>query len=170
MLLKLVVVRVYPFKLWFVIVVDRKGVDDVTIQRLADVITEIGLVHYAYRSDREPALLTLLDQATSLAGRQGRRLSRDEHPEDVAEDLSVYEDLSDIDAAEPDVQKIGAHASPSCLEDIEVRNLTRLPYATWCRWCAMGRRPKALHTRGTTEQDLTTLVCVFATCETRANA
>ena len=89
-LLTLLVVRLYPSGLWFVCVCDRKGHDDALIGRLAKFISEAGLIKFAYRSDREPAILTLFDEAVRLSGREGQKLARGEHPEDVAEDLSEY--------------------------------------------------------------------------------
>ena len=98
-LLKRLIVRVYPSRRWFAVVVDRKAVGDYIIQRLATFISETGLINFAYRSDREPALLTLFDEACRLCCRQGRRLLRGEHPDDVTEDLSEHGDVFDMDTS-----------------------------------------------------------------------
>ena len=92
--LKLLIARCYPSRTWFACVVDRKGVDDLLIERFADFITDTGFVNFAYRADREPALLAFFDEAVRLAGRSGRRLEKgDPLPDDVAEDMSIYDDL-----------------------------------------------------------------------------
>ena len=74
---------------------------DALIQRLAVFMSQTGLVKDAYRSDRVPALLALFDEATRLSGRNGRRLGKGENPEDVAEDVSEYDDLFTVDASTP---------------------------------------------------------------------
>ena len=46
------VVRVYPYKLFFVCVVPAKGRDPRIVRRFERFIKESGLVHFAIRSDR----------------------------------------------------------------------------------------------------------------------
>ena len=31
------------------------------------------------------------------------------------------------------------------MKEIELHNLSPIPYAMWCKWCIMGRRPNAAH-------------------------
>ena len=104
-LLKLLVVRVYPFGLWFVTVVDRKGVDDSIIQRLADFITETGLVHYAYRSDREPATVKLFQEACRECGRAGQDVTPEKDPNVSASDGLIY----DMTASSADIGEADLH-------------------------------------------------------------
>ena len=60
--------------------VDRKGTDDDLISRVSNFITETGLVKFAYRSDREPAILTLFEESVRLSGREGRKLEKGDDP------------------------------------------------------------------------------------------
>lgn len=57
--------------------VDFKGPDAPTVQRLARWIRSCGLVHFAYRSDREPAIRALLNDAAKLAGDKSERDTED---------------------------------------------------------------------------------------------
>ena len=45
------VVRVYPYNIFFACSVDSKGRDLQVINRLAPFIKECGLVHFTFRSD-----------------------------------------------------------------------------------------------------------------------
>ena len=62
------VIRVYPYKLFFVCVVPVKGRDPRIVQRLERFIKECGLVHFTFRSDREPSIVAMLEEACALAG------------------------------------------------------------------------------------------------------
>ena len=62
------VVRVKPYKLFFATVIDLKGPDPHIVQRLSRWIRECGLVHFTFRSDREPAVRSLLWEAIKSAG------------------------------------------------------------------------------------------------------
>ena len=65
------VIRVYPYKLFFVCVVPVKGRDPRIVQRLERFIKECGLVHFTFRSDREPSIVAMLEEVCALAGRRG---------------------------------------------------------------------------------------------------
>ena len=65
------VIKVYPYKLFFVCVVPVKGRDPRVVNRLERFIKECGLVHFTFRSDREPAIVAMLEEACALAGRRG---------------------------------------------------------------------------------------------------
>ena len=52
------VLKLYPFKLIFACLVPSKGSDPLGVARLSRFITECGLLHFAYRSDREPAIVS----------------------------------------------------------------------------------------------------------------
>ena len=49
-------VHVRPWRLTYAMVVDVKGPDPTVVKRIAQLISDIGLTHFVYRSDREPAL------------------------------------------------------------------------------------------------------------------
>lgn len=114
-LLTLLVVRLYPSGFWFVCVADRKGHAELLIQRLAAFVRETGLVTFAYRSDREPALLTPLEEAIRHTGRDARKLLPGDDPDDVAEDMSEYETMigKDIVPPPPDLHPVDRPSSSS---------------------------------------------------------
>ena len=74
----LLVLRLYPYKLIFSFVVPAKGPDPLVVNRLAKLITDCGLVHVAYRSDKEPAIVSMIQEACALAGRKGVLVKNDE--------------------------------------------------------------------------------------------
>ena len=65
------VIRVFPYKLFLVVSVPCKGRDPHVVQRLARFIKECGLLHFTYRSDREPAIIAMIEEACAIAGRKG---------------------------------------------------------------------------------------------------
>ena len=89
------VVKVLPYKVFFSCVVDAKGVDEVTVQRLSQLFKDLGLVHFVYRSDKEPAIRAMIEQAIILAGRSGKAYA-DADPEEQ-KSLSVMEELDEAD-------------------------------------------------------------------------
>ena len=70
-LITVLVMRLYPYKMYFACVVDVKGPDPYAAERLAHFIKSAGLQHFAYRSDREPAIVALIEDACKRAGRPG---------------------------------------------------------------------------------------------------
>ena len=71
--LTVLVVRVYPYKLFMCCVVPSKGRDPAVVNRLERFIKECGLTQFTYRSDREPAITAMIEEAVSLSGRNGKR-------------------------------------------------------------------------------------------------
>ena len=71
--LTLLVIRVYPYKLFFCCAVPSKGRHPEVVRRLERFIRECGLTHFTYRSDREPAIQAMMEEAVSLAGRNGKK-------------------------------------------------------------------------------------------------
>ena len=65
------VVRVLPYKLTFASIVPVKGLDMLVAQRVSHFIREAGLVHFAYKHDREHAVTALLEESVRLSGRRG---------------------------------------------------------------------------------------------------
>ena len=59
----ILVLKLYPYKLVFACLVNGKGSDPLAVARLCRFIMECGLVHFAYRSDREPAIVSLIQDA-----------------------------------------------------------------------------------------------------------
>ena len=68
------VMKLYPFKLFFACVVPSKGSDPLVVARLCRFIQECGLLHFAYRSDREPSIVSLIQDACAMAGRNGVKI------------------------------------------------------------------------------------------------
>ena len=69
------VLKLYPFKLLFAALVPSKGTDPLVVARLCRFITECGLLHFAYRSDKEPSIVALIQEACAMAGRNGVKIN-----------------------------------------------------------------------------------------------
>ena len=74
-----------PHNIFFACVVASKGPDDLVVGRLVKLIKDTGLMHFAYRSDKEPSIIALIEEACSRAGRCGV-------PAKSVEDKVVLED------------------------------------------------------------------------------
>ena len=74
----LLVLRLLPYRLTFAFVVAAKGSDPLVVARIARLITECGLVHFAYRSDKEPAIISMIQDACAMAGRKGVHVKGDD--------------------------------------------------------------------------------------------
>ena len=81
----LLILRILPYRLTFAFVVATKGPDPLVVTRIAKLITDCGLVHFAYRSDKEPAIIAMIQDACAMAGRKGVHVKGD-NVEDVLED------------------------------------------------------------------------------------
>ena len=68
------VLKLDPFRLLFACVVPSKGSDLLVVARLCRFIQECGLLHFAYRSDREPSIVSLIQDACAMAGRNGVKM------------------------------------------------------------------------------------------------
>ena len=67
----LLIGRLCPYRVFFVCVVPRKGVHPQVVERLARFLNEAGLVQFSYRSDKEPSIIAMFEEACKLSGRQG---------------------------------------------------------------------------------------------------
>ena len=67
----ILVLKLFPYKLIFASVVPSKGSDPLVVARLCRFIMECGLLHFAYRSDREPSIVSLIQDACAMAERNG---------------------------------------------------------------------------------------------------
>ena len=85
------VLKLFPYKLLFACVVPSKGSDPLVVARLCRFIMECGLTHFAYRSDREPAIVSLLQDACAMAGRNSVKVQavEDEAPDPEVERAQV---------------------------------------------------------------------------------
>ena len=86
------VLRILPYKLLVASVVPVKGLDQAVAQRVARFIKEAGLVHFAFRSDRELAITSLLEEAIRLSGRRGIPVDTDSPPTQVDPPRPMVED------------------------------------------------------------------------------
>ena len=78
-----------PFKAHMGLPVDIKGPDAKIVQRLARWMRACGLVHFAYRSDREPAIRALMAEAAKLAGIKGEE---DHDPDEDGPPMAIPEE------------------------------------------------------------------------------
>ena len=87
----ILVMKLYPYKLIFACRVSGKGSDPLVVARLCRFIMECGLLHFAYRSDREPAIVSLIQDACAMAGRNGVNIQavEEEAPEPEVERAHV---------------------------------------------------------------------------------
>ena len=60
-------IRVHPWKVFFALKCDVKGPDPRVTHRVAQLIRDCGLTHFAYKSDREAAIRVTLAEAAKLA-------------------------------------------------------------------------------------------------------
>lgn len=67
------VIRVYPYKLFLCCVVPSKGREPRVVERISGFIKECGLTQFTYRSDREPAIVAMFEDACAQSGRNGTR-------------------------------------------------------------------------------------------------
>ena len=62
------VMRGYPYKTSMCCKVPGKGRDPQVVAKIVRFIKETGLTHFAYQSDREPAITAMIDEAYALSG------------------------------------------------------------------------------------------------------
>ena len=64
-------ITVRPFGVYWACVVDSKGPTPAMVKSLAQFIVGCGLVRFAYRSDKEASLKSLIEDAVRESGRTG---------------------------------------------------------------------------------------------------
>ena len=77
-LLTCLVMRLYPYGFFLATGVPRKGYEPSVIRRSTRFVKETGLVHVAYRCDREAALNTALEAAIAASGRTATPVTTDD--------------------------------------------------------------------------------------------
>ena len=112
------VLRVLPYKLSFASIVPVKGLDQMVAARIARFIRDAGLVHFAYRSDREMAMTALLEEAIRLSGRRGVVTDTNEPP------LQFDFPIAAADDDEPDAPTQIPQRQPADATAIAVPELT----------------------------------------------
>ena len=86
------VLRLYPYKIFLACIVPRKGHHPDVVARVARFIRDMGLVHFAYKCDREASLNALVEEAISRTGRTGKRVYQDEPTEDPSQQIATEDD------------------------------------------------------------------------------
>ena len=105
--LTLLVVRVYPYKMLMCCWVPGKGRDPKVVARLSRFIRDIGLTHFAYRSDREPAITAMIEEACAASGRKGVKVGPTESSDDIEPEAFVSDgELNTDEIAISDVPKV----------------------------------------------------------------
>ena len=84
----MLVLKLYPYKIYFACLVRQKGPDPLVVARLTQFMKDMGLGHFAYRSDKERAIVSMLEEACARAGRRGVKVRShaDLETDAVAED------------------------------------------------------------------------------------
>ena len=106
--LTVLVVRVYPYKMFMCCVVPAKGRFPEVVRRLARFIKECGLTQFVYRSDREPAITAMFEEAVSITGRMGSKdvAVSDSEPVSHAELIDSHHPSGAVLGDEPNVSDI----------------------------------------------------------------
>ena len=94
----ILVMRVYPYKLFLATAVPKKGVELSVIREIVNFIRDSGVTHFVYRSDREAAICTMIDEAVSMLGRFARKVLSDEDKHEHG--LPIVEIDDELDAPE----------------------------------------------------------------------
>ena len=99
-------------------VADAKGWAAYVTQHVSQFIKDCGLTHFAYRSDREPSILLMLEEAVQLSGRNGEKIGpnipatpTDPVPSDIpsAENTQLDPSPSGVDSS---VLAVPEHSHP----------------------------------------------------------
>ena len=92
--------------------VPNKGVHEYAIMRVTRVISEMGLVQFRYRSDKEPSIVAMIEESCKRSGRKGTNVTP---PELAAEDPSQVDAIFDWSPA--DVPSAEAPPPPAPVEE-----------------------------------------------------
>ena len=84
MLVCVLVVRVYPYGVYWATVVDNKGIQDFELtKRFAKFLQHIGAHQIAYRSDQESSITSLITEACKLSGRRVLPISAEREGQEI---------------------------------------------------------------------------------------
>ena len=72
----LLIMRVYPYKIYMCCAVPAKGRDPQMVAKIVKFIKETGLTHVAYRSDRETAITAIIENLCHLWAKGDQSWSR----------------------------------------------------------------------------------------------
>jgi hypothetical protein len=97
------VMRVYPYKIYLCTWVPSKGRDPRVVSRIVRFMKEVGLTHFAYRNDREPAIVAMIEEACALSGRKGVNISPGEDVLDEDVDVNMFISNGELTAADLNV-------------------------------------------------------------------
>ena len=115
----LLIMRGYPYKIWMCCKVPGKGRDPRVVARIVRYIKETGLTHFAYRTNREPAITAMIDEACALSGRKGIKVGPDN--DDVAADCGLQPgDLAMDGALKTD--DLNVSEAPHVVSDLNVES------------------------------------------------
>ena len=92
--------RVYSFRVFVVIAVPAKGTDAAVSSRVAYCFKAAGLLHFAYRADREPAMVSRNEAACAIAARKGIPVNYD-FPRKSSREQLEPRDVQSLDCDEP---------------------------------------------------------------------
>ena len=97
----LLVLRLLPYRITFAMAVPSKGPDPRVVARIARFIRECGLLHFTYRSDREPSITSMFEDACRAAGSQGKVEKADANADqDIVEAAHERGDIPVLDKDE----------------------------------------------------------------------
>ena len=97
------IMRVYPYKVFLCTWVPSKGRDPRVVSRIVRFLKEVGLTHFAYRNDREPAIMAMIEEACALSGRKGVKIAPGVDVSDDDVDVNMFISNGEITNADVNV-------------------------------------------------------------------
>ena len=88
----IVVLRLYPYKLYYGIAIPKKGIDPNVVKFVAKFLRVTGILKLAYRCDRELSLNAMLESAILDAAREGVKVYDDRGPDPSTFDVAQEEE------------------------------------------------------------------------------
>ena len=94
-LLTVLVAYVKPWRLYYAFPVETKGADMPAIELLSRRLQDTTLTTFACRSDKEPAIRSLMNEAAKMSRTQGRDATDDVHSDLLPDEDSDAEPTTD---------------------------------------------------------------------------
>ena len=117
------VMRLYPYKIFLACAVPKKGIDTLVTLRIARFIRDMGLVHFAYRNDREASFNAMIEEACARTGRTGKPVAQDDIATDFPYPVAPEQDDEPDAPTHPAPASSSKHApaAEGSIPDVEIR-------------------------------------------------
>ena len=139
----ILVARLYPSKALLATVCPHKGVDEKVVSRMASFIKDSGYRSIVYRSDQEPSIRAMFEEAFKAAGREG--VSYNPNLQQMVPEASAVGESQFNGKAESAVQKVEdlLRTYKSALETKCLHGWLSILPPSIIDWCAQ-RMPRLL--------------------------